>query len=366
MMLILQLSGAVILFIYGLKNSPYSVELQLSVLLSYCALVLLPHLFTRRIFFLAGSLLSLFLIILILPMAPLSGLLIPFSLILLLHRTGYIQPWLPLLSIASIPLIPEEIRLLYLGINLAALFLYFRDNRLLQRQQKAKSQLEMLQKQLEEKEALLRQKQEEAQNQEILSALEERSRISRDLHDHLGHVISGSVMQIQAAEILLEKDPAGCRASLEKTETTLKEGMEKIRRILHSQNPMDDELGLPRIRKLLLDFTGQSRVECSLETEGPMEALSSLQWNTIQSSLKEALTNVHKYSSADHFLCRIEVLNRLIRVEFRDNGNPPPHIHFGMGLKNMEERARNLGGKLLCHSRNGLSITLLLPKGETT
>lgn len=364
-MLILQLSGAVLLLLYNLNQNTFPVELQLSVFLSYCALVILPQLFKRKLLNLAASGLSIILLILLQPIIPLSGLLLPFSLLVFLNITGLLHPWLTLLSLGYSFIMPPELKLYYLGINLAALLLFFREYRLLSLQKNLISQRNDLRSKLEEKEKLLRRKQEETQNQELLSALEERSRISRDLHDHLGHVISGSVMQIQAAEIQLEKDPDSCRKTLKQTEETLNQGMDKIRRILHSQSPLDEELGLPRIKKLLLDFSLQSQVECSLESEGPLEELSSLHWNLIQTSLKEALTNVHKYSSATHFICRIEVLNGLFRIEFKDNGTPPPRIHFGMGLKNMEERAQSLGGKLLCHTGRGLSLTLLLPKGET-
>jgi signal transduction histidine kinase len=57
----------------------------------------------------------------------------------------------------------------------------------------------------------------------------------------------------------------------------------------------------------------------------------------------------------------MKVLNKLIRVEVKDNGSGADKIKKGLGIIGMEERAASIHGKVIIDGTNGFSVTTLLP-----
>ena len=89
---------------------------------------------------------------------------------------------------------------------------------------------------------------------------------------------------------------------------------------------------------------------------GSLDVISHLQWKIIIDNIKESLTNTLKYSKATMINVKLEVMNRLVKVEVIDNGKGTYSIKKGMGLSGMEERTENAGGKLILDGSNGISV----------
>jgi signal transduction histidine kinase len=75
----------------------------------------------------------------------------------------------------------------------------------------------------------------------------------------------------------------------------------------------------------------------------------------------EAMTNTLKYAHASDIKINIQVLNKLIKQEIKDNGVGSFNIIKGLGLKGIEERCANMGGKVIIDGSKGFSIIALLP-----
>ena len=67
--------------------------------------------------------------------------------------------------------------------------------------------------------------------------LEERTQLSQALHDKLGHNINGSIYQLEAVKVLMEKDPERSRAMIQAVIDQLRTGMDEIRAILRKKRP---------------------------------------------------------------------------------------------------------------------------------
>jgi signal transduction histidine kinase len=194
-----------------------------------------------------------------------------------------------------------------------------------------------------------------------LSQIEERNSIAQSIHDKVGHVLAGSIIQLEAAGMIIDRDSAKAGELIRNVTGNLKEGMESIRSTLRTIKPAPEQLGINRIKLILEEFTLNNSIETTLSFDGKLEAITHIQWRIMTDNVKEALTNALKHSSATRIEVRIEVMNKLIKLEVKDNGKGAPEIVKGMGLSGMEERTGSAGGKLIVDGTSGFSVITLLP-----
>lgn len=202
----------------------------------------------------------------------------------------------------------------------------------------------------------------ELQNQvKYFSQLEERNKIAQEIHDKIGHTISGSLMQLEASKLLIDKDKNKALVMLENTINVLREGMENIRVTLRSIKPPSEQLGVNKIKLLLDEFRVNSAMKVTFNYNGNLENINYTYWKVIYENIYEALTNSLKYSKASSINVKIDVLNKYIKVEVKDNGTGADKIVKGIGLTGIEERTANIGGKVIIDGSAGFSVIILLP-----
>lgn len=197
-----------------------------------------------------------------------------------------------------------------------------------------------------------------------LSQLEERNSLAQKIHDRVGHTIAGSIIQLEAAGMIIGKDRDKAANIIATVTDNLREGMESIRSTLRNIKPAPEQLGINRLKLMLEEFSLNNSIKTSLLYKGRLDAITHLQWKIIMDNTKEALTNALKYSSATSFDVKLDVMNKLIKAEVRDNGKGALSFKKGMGLTGMEERTENAGGKLILDGSNGFSVITLLPAKE--
>lgn len=193
------------------------------------------------------------------------------------------------------------------------------------------------------------------------SQLEERNKIAQEIHDKLGHSISGSLMQLEAAKLIMETDNVKSKYIIQNTINVLRDGMESIRSTLKNIKPEQEQLGVNKIRLLLNEFKCNGAINVRLFHSDNLDSISFLQWKVIYQNIKEALTNILKYSKAKNVKIDIMVLNKIIKVEIIDDGQGCNKIIKGLGLSGIEERTLNINGKLIIDGSNGFSVIALLP-----
>jgi signal transduction histidine kinase len=197
-----------------------------------------------------------------------------------------------------------------------------------------------------------------------LARLEERNRLSQEIHDRVGHAISGGIIQLEAAAAVLDSDREAARSLLDNSVRVLRSGMDGIRTALRGIKPAAEELGIHRIRGMLDKFSADTGVRTFLEHAGDLGLVSHLQWKLVMDNLRECLTNTLRHAGASSVRVGIEVMNRLIKAEVRDDGRGALSPSPGLGLAGMEERTQGLGGKLIVDGSRGFSVITILPLGE--
>ena len=190
--------------------------------------------------------------------------------------------------------------------------------------------------------------------------LEERANLSQTLHDKLGHNINGSIYQLEACKLLMEKDPEKARNMTQAVIDQLRSGMDEIRSILRKERPKKNELALLQIYKLCDDCNGKG-VNTELETEGNISEIPDKIWEVILDNAFEAVSNSMKYANCKNIKIIINAMNKMARCQIRDDGKGCKIIEEGMGLSGMRQRVRTVGGIIDFECDGGFAVNMLMP-----
>lgn len=190
--------------------------------------------------------------------------------------------------------------------------------------------------------------------------LEERAELSQTLHDKLGHNINGSVYQLEAVKVLMEKEPETSKKMVQAVIDQLRSGMDEIRLILRNERPKKYKLAVLQLGKLCEECRVKG-VEAELTTEGELKDIPEKYLEVILDNAYEAVSNSMKYAKCSKIKISIHVLNQMIRCSISDNGIGCKEIIDGMGISGMRKRIREINGILDFETEAGFTINMLLP-----
>ncbi|MCQ6559237.1 sensor histidine kinase [Paenibacillus mendelii] len=196
---------------------------------------------------------------------------------------------------------------------------------------------------------------------EYMFKLEERNRLSQEIHDSIGHSMTGALIQMEAAKRLITADAEKSAELLQNAIHISKDGIESIRLVLKNMKPPTEQLGINRMRIFIDEFAAKHPIKPAFTYEGNVDLISPFHWRIIQENVKEALTNTMKYSSATAISIHIQVLNTLIKAQVSDNGSGASKVVKGLGIIGMEERAAAVNGTVIVDGSRGFSVTTLIP-----
>ena len=192
--------------------------------------------------------------------------------------------------------------------------------------------------------------------------LEEKSRISQALHDKLGHSINGSIYQLEAAKVLIEKDPDKSISILQAVIDNMRGSMDEIRVIIRNERPDRKRIALKSMQALLEECEEKYDIKTTLQVSEDNDKIPESIWEIILDNTFEAVTNALKYSSCSEIAITITLLGEVVRVTIKDNGRGAPSgFEDGMGIQGMKNRVRKVRGYLDIESENGFAINMILP-----
>ena len=190
--------------------------------------------------------------------------------------------------------------------------------------------------------------------------LEERSQLSQTLHDKLGHNINGSVYQLEAVKVLMDKEPEASKKMVQAVIDQLRTGMDEIRAILRKERPKKYKLAIMQLQKLCEDCKSKG-VDAELVTVGELKDVPEKYLEIILDNAYEAVSNSMKYAKCNKIKINVHVLNQMIRCSISDNGIGCVEVVDGMGISGMRKRVREVNGILDFETEAGFTINMLLP-----
>ena len=198
----------------------------------------------------------------------------------------------------------------------------------------------------------------------LMTTLRERNFMAQKLHDHLGHRITSSIMQLEVTKETLGNDIELSRKYLVTAMDNLREGMDEIRELLSNVKVRDKVVGLEDIKEAVLKFQYSTGIVTTINVDGDIDRIRLNQIVVIETNIMEALTNAAKYSKATEVQISFYMYNKIARIEIRDNGVGCNSVHKGMGLKGIEERLESINGRLRIDNDKGFVINMIINLGE--
>ncbi|MFZ0042868.1 MAG: GAF domain-containing sensor histidine kinase [Solirubrobacteraceae bacterium] len=188
-----------------------------------------------------------------------------------------------------------------------------------------------------------------------LSVLSERNRLALELHDVVSQTLFSLNLGAESAATLLARDPESAKVALDRVRELAREAQAELRTLIMGLRPPDLERdGLAgALRK---EVAMQSRlhgidVRSDLEISGNGDPAGEARDADVLRIAQEALHNAVRHSRAEHVTVRLRSGGQGLILEVVDDGagfdpdDPELRSHH-LGLTSMEERAREVGGRL--------------------
>jgi signal transduction histidine kinase len=199
------------------------------------------------------------------------------------------------------------------------------------------------------------------------AGLAERQRLAREMHDVLAHSLSGLLLQLEGARMLVAEDPADPRlpAAVDRAHHLGRSGLEEARRAIGMLR--DDELpGPERLAVLAAQFAADRGIPCRLTVAGDAYEVGSEARLALYRVAQEALTNITKHArpARVEMLLAYESSGVRLTVEDHAPGGGPVAVAEadGYGLTGMRERAELIGGTLAtAATEHGFRVELAVP-----
>lgn len=199
---------------------------------------------------------------------------------------------------------------------------------------------------------------------------EERTRISREIHDELGQLLTGLKMRIRLIENRLTiSDDRAMNPHIDdlvETSSMIDESIAAVRRISSGLRPASlDHLGLAAaIHEETAQFTKLSGIPCELKISAMDQPIPTEIETTAFRILQESLTNVARHAGAHRVVVECSILNNIFTFSVSDDGKgfAPGLLDDAdsLGLLGMHERAEECGGTLTVESEKGIGTKVVL------
>jgi len=206
-------------------------------------------------------------------------------------------------------------------------------------------------------------KQEEVEH---IARIAERERISRDLHDLLGHSLSLIALKAELAGKLAGRDLEACQREIADIEASARRALAEVRTAVTGYRDSGLSGALASARASLA-AAGVELCE-DIQPQFLQSAMAPGLEHVLALALREAVTNVVRHAGATCCTVRLarEEGSAVLRVlDDGDRLRAGDEVRVGNGLTGMRERAAGAGGRLAIRVENGMCIELRLPMIES-
>lgn len=188
---------------------------------------------------------------------------------------------------------------------------------------------------------------------EKMTLLEERNRMSKELHDTLGHSFISLILSLDASIALMDSKPAEAKDRLTRLRTLAENNLDEMRSIVHEMGEEEESSLIRQVESLVVRFREHTGTVLTLSLP---ETERSIRFEVRQAVLRviqESLTNALKHGKASQLHLELTFSESDLQLSVRNNGNPIDKLNYGFGLTTMKQRVERLGGHLQLSSEEG-------------
>lgn len=229
-------------------------------------------------------------------------------------------------------------------------------------EEKSRREVERLVEKLETANIKLRKYADEV---EELAIIQERNRLAREIHDGLGHYLTTINMQLQAAEVIFDKDRDKALSAINKAKIQSQNALIDVRKSVSALRYDPDEyLSFESVLLKAIRPCEWVGISPHLKIMGNEDNLTPTIRSTIFRVVQETVNNTCKYSKASVYEVNIDYNHAgKIKLEIKDNGVGTELFQGGYGLMGLKERIELINGKLDINSRpnEGFQLEIEIP-----
>jgi PAS domain S-box-containing protein len=196
----------------------------------------------------------------------------------------------------------------------------------------------------------------------ITSQEEERRRIARELHDHIGQEAALICVQAQRLDSGVADEEHTTRADVHDLYRRIKVLATDVSKLSHRLHSSElSFLGLMTAAECLCrDYANQYGIDVDFQAKPLPPSLDIVRSLCLYRVLQEALQNVAKHSHASHVIVELHAVGNELVLKVRDNGNgfDVEKSSSGLGLLSMRERLNFVGGRFAITSGQGSGTKL--------
>jgi len=192
------------------------------------------------------------------------------------------------------------------------------------------------------------------------SKLGERVRISRELHDSVGHHLTALCLHLEAA---LNGSPDQQGERIQSAQVAARKALEEVRGVVSNMQGGED-IHLHSALSLLAERIPRVRLHLSIAEA--LRITDAARANSVLRCVQEITTNTLKHSDAANLWIVLRLNDGGIEIEARDDGHGTQRAEPGFGLTAMRERFAELGGVVSFEtlSEQGFLVRAWLPAVE--
>ena len=180
-----------------------------------------------------------------------------------------------------------------------------------------------------------------------VTALEERQRIAKEIHDTAGHSLTTVIMQTESAKLMIEKNPAQAKSKIIAANLQAKHALEELRNSVHLLSGRNAEQTLKSaLQNIIHESTDGTGITIRAEMDDV--TVSEAKFRFLCNTLKEGISNGLRHGGATAFWFELKRQKDKIRFLLSDNGKgvDMDKLQVGFGLSAMKDRAKALGGEV--------------------
>lgn len=194
----------------------------------------------------------------------------------------------------------------------------------------------------------------------------ERKRLAREIHDTLGHALTGIAAGVDACIALIDKDAKQTKEQLYLVSKVVREGIGDVRGSINKLRP--GALENHSFKEAVIDMVGKfskiTDVDVDIHYDLDKVDFDKTKEDTLFRIIQEGITNAKRHGEATKVKVYLSKEDNHLFLCIQDNGKGCQDIQAGFGLKHMEERVSMMQGEIHLSGHNGFRISIKIPMQE--
>ncbi len=198
-----------------------------------------------------------------------------------------------------------------------------------------------------------------AKQVEELTAIHERNRMAREIHDIVGHKMTALLVQLQLLREWQKRDSQQAEETVGICETLAREALDDVRLSVRTLQTENDPSVIESLKQLTEDFYKNAGVTTEFTVSGDPAIIPLSLHPTLVRTVQEGLTNAKRHGGATACSIRLACTTDGISLVIKDDGKGNPEAALGFGLLNMKKRAAEHGGMIRFESERDQGFTVI-------